>query len=497
MQAMNAVATTWDKKARVLILCSLIALSAGCKVSSEDIDYWKGTVKGPGKITAVMLADKYPMELRTQAALALVEMERNDRDGAADLQQGLQRLDEATRGEVVAAMIPGLEAQMSKVDEKAGGAPSAGQIRAKDAAYLLIPYASPEAKTKLTNSVVGWYVEDFNGRSLAGNFSAEQVVSSLGSPAAKVLVGGLKARLPQQALVKMAQLIGQVGDAASKKEAGERLVAIEQEMESTEFVKWISDTIQAQQAQAGATLDAARLKAAAELNRDNFINEGAIAAMKALADQPPVKARLLALASVPSSEKEDSRRVRALDALENKVDRGDLPQVLALALDKNNPKTVRDYAFDRVGDIRSAEALPSLWPLVAGAEDERLRWRAGELVLAIGGPSVVDEFFAKLPAGGEYTEAELEGYATRMGQMTPLPNEQARRLLSSPNWYARVTAINFFERKGNQDDVKRLEALKSDKAQGKGASWGKKTVGDIAEEAVTSAKQRLSQAPAK
>lgn len=498
MQAMNAVAISWDKKARVLILCSLIALSAGCKVSSEDIDYWKGTVKGPGKITAVMLADKYPMELRTQAALALVEMERNDRDGAADLQQGLQRLDEATRGEVVAAMVPGLKAQMNKPPEKAeSGAPSAAQIRAKDAAVLLIPYASVEAKAQLTDSVVAWYVEDFNGRSLAGNFSAEQVVSSLGSPAAKGLVSGLKAQLPQQALVKMAQLIGQVGDTTAKKEAGERLVAIEQEMESNEFLKWISDTIQAQQAQAGATIDAAKLKNAAELNRDNFINEGAIVAMKAVADQPPVKARLLALASVPSKPGavSDARRERALEALENKVDRGDLQQVLALALDKDNPKSVRDYAFDRVGDIKSAEALPSLWPLVAG-EDERLRWRAGELVLAIGGPSVVEEFFNKLPTGGEYPAAELEGYATRLGQMTPLPSEAAKRLLSSPNWYARVTAIDFFERKGTADDIKRLESLKSDKAQGKGASWGKKTVGDVAEEAIALAKQRLSQATA-
>ena len=62
---------------------SVLMLVGGCKVTSEDIEYWKGTVKGPGKIVAVMLADKYPMELRTQAALALVDMERPDRDGTA------------------------------------------------------------------------------------------------------------------------------------------------------------------------------------------------------------------------------------------------------------------------------------------------------------------------------------------------------------------------------------------------------------------------------
>jgi len=295
--------------------------------------------------------------------------------------------------------------------------------------------------------------------------------------------------------VKLAQLIGQTADPTTKKEAAERLVAIEQEMESAEFLAWITQTIQAQAAQVQKKLDAGKLKTAAEVNRDNFINDGAIPAMKWLADEPVVKQRLLALASTPNKHDPETRRVRALQALEGKVDKGDLQQVLALALDNNNPKTVRDYAFDRVGDIKSPEALPSLWPLVTGGEDQRLRWRAGEMVLAIGGPQVVDELFSKLPSGGDYPPEELEGYATRMGQMSPLPTAQARRLLESPNWYARVAAVQFFERKGTQDDVKKLDAAKADKAPVKGPRWGKtKTVGEVAEDALTSAKQRLSQA---
>ncbi|MFT3925968.1 MAG: hypothetical protein QM778_25720 [Myxococcales bacterium] len=84
-----------------------------------------------------------------------------------------------------------------------------------------------------------------------------------------------------------------------------------------------------------------------------------------------------------------------------------------------------------------------------------------------------------------------------MGQMSPLPTEQARRLLNSSNWYARVAAVDFFERKGGQEDVKRLDAVKSDKAPVKGPRWGKtKTVGEVADEAFDSAKQRLSQASA-
>jgi hypothetical protein len=479
---------------------SALSLALGaCKVGSDDIEYWKGTVKGPGKIIAVMLADKYPMELRTQAALALVDMERTDRDGTSELQQALQRLDDQERAELISGMVPGLETLMKQSDPNAPGAASPRQIRAKDAAFLLVTNAPAEVKTKLTDDVIAWYMEDFNGRSLAGNYSAEQVVRALGPAAAKELQKGLKARMPAAALVKMAQLIGQVADANAKKEAGAKIVAIADEMEGKDFLAWVKQSVKDQAERTGVKLDAKKLEQVAEGNRENFINDGAVPAMKFLADAPVVKKRLLQIASTPTpGDKEATRRVRALQALEGKVDQADLHQVLQLALDKSNPTAVRDYAFDRVGDIRSPEALPALWPLVSSSEDPRLRWRAGELVLAIGGSVVVPDFFARLPSGGEYPVEELEGYASRLGQITPSPADTVRAQLGSANWYARVIALKFYERKGSLDDVKRIEALAGDKASVKGPRWGKtKTVGDVASEAATAAKQRLAQPGAK
>lgn len=483
--------------ARACFLGLLLAL-AGCKVAAEDIEYWKGTVKGPGKIQAVMLADKYPMELRTQAALALIAMERTDRDGTADLQAALGRLDEASRGSLIAGMVPGLEEAMKK-DPKPDGSASPAQIRAKDAAFLLITHAPPEVRSKLTLDVVNWYMEDFNGRSLAGNYSAEQVIRALGSPAAKVLVKGLNARMPQQALVKMAQLIGQLAEPAARKEAGERIVAIEREMEGKEFAAWVKESVVNQAQRSGIKLEGPRLETIVEANRDSFINEGALPAMKWLADEPSVKSRLLELAAVKSKTPAgNQRRVAALAALENKVTTSDLQYILELALDGTSPADVRDAAFDRVGDIKSAQALPSLWPLVASNENPRLRWRAGELVLAIGGPEVVSEFFGKLPSAGDYAQEELEGYATRMGNMQPAPTQLVRDQLNASGWYNRVIAIRFFERKGGASDVEHLKQLMTDKASTKGPRWGKtKTVGDVAEEAVTAAKQRLAEPAAR
>jgi hypothetical protein len=488
-------ATSLQSSWKIAFFVSMTLLAA-CKVTTEDIEHWKGTVKGPGKIVAVMLADKYPIELRTQAALALVDMERPDRDGTADLQQALQRLDETTRNDIIRGMVEGLEAQMKQADpsKAENGGPAPRQVRAKDAAFLLITHAPSDVKARLTVDVVNWYVEDFNGRSLAGNYSAEQVVRALGSPAAKVLVKGLKARAPQQALVKMAQLIGQIADPDARKEAGTRVIAIEQEMSSKDFLDWIKQTLRAQAAAQNppVKLDEKKLDVAATKNRDSFVNDGVIPAMKWLADEPLVKQRLLALARTPGND--PMKRVHALQALEGKVDKSDLQPILAMALDNANPPNVRDYAFDRVGDIKAPEAMPQLWPLVSSTGDARLRWRAGELVLAIGGPAVVSEFFARLPKeSGEFPAEELEGYALRLGQMNPLPNDAMRQMLGSGNWWERVVAIRYLERKGTEDDAKKLQALKNDDTHTKGPRWGTlKTVGKVAEEAYDNAKQRLA-----
>ena len=486
--------------AAVLALCALFI--GACKVTEEDVDTWKGTVKGPGKMVAVMMADKYGTPLRTHAALALIEMERRDVDGVTELQQALQKLDDDTRNKIIDGLVPGLVKLMNKPAEGEAeegaedAAASPGQIRAKDAAFLLVPMATPEARQALTDAVVGWYVEDFNGRNLSGNFSAEQVVRALGAPAATKLVEALSAKAPQQALIKLAELIGQLGRPETKAKAAQKLVAIEAEMRSDAFIKWLSKQINDQLAASGTKVDPAKVQKMALLNQANFIENGVIPAMKHLAGQNEVADRLLSIAS-DKNPALIGRRTRALQALEGKARATHLEPLLALALDPGNPVPVRDYAFDRVGDIRSPKAIPPMWPLVQDKDDGRLRWRAGELILAIGGNGILAEFLAKLP-GGEgvaYEPEELEGYATRMGQMTPLPTEIAKAQLASPDWWDQVLALKYFERKGTKSDVAAMQRLLKSNTRVAGKHWGKiKTVGKVAEQAIAGLRERLKQA---
>ena len=506
---------------------------ASCRISSEDLDTWKGTVKGPGKILAVMLANKYDIGLRQHAAWTLIDMERQDFDGLAELQRAIQRLDEETRKQIIQGLLPLLEKRLKEKTDPKDEDPSMGaapyQVRAKDAAFMLAGFADREARAQLTEAIIHWYVEDFERRSLAGNFSAEQVVRGLGAPAAGVLVGALSTRLPQQALIKLSELIGQLGNPEAKKKAGQRLVQIESEMQGEEFRKWLRDGITKQLSGKGGKPDPSLVLRAIERNQHKFTIEGAIPAMKFLASQKEVAKRLVAIAStgkidpaviqqrvsaVPGLNETDrtklvqnlvnlsisqlnERRVAALQALEGNALKEHLKPLLSLALDPGNPAAVRDYAFDRVGDIRSPDSIRPMWALVQDAKNNRLRWRAGELVLAIGGNRVLSEFFSKLPSGPrvKYEPEELEGYASRLSQMNPLPREAAKTQLNSPDWWDQVIAIKFLERRGTEKDIVLLQQLQNNDTEVEGKGWPKgETVGKVAESALASLRERLKQA---
>jgi hypothetical protein len=504
----------------IVISATAALLLAGCKVDSDDVQHWKDTVKGPSRLAAVVGSARYAPELRTEAALAIVEMDRTDVDALALLKRSLDDLqsdDAAASEEIVGGMVPRLEALLAQAPDKASIGLDPIQVRAKDAAYMVVPYAPESKREELIRSVLGWYSADFEGRSLAGDYSAEQVTRALGAEAASQLVDALHEKMTPAAMIKIAEIIGDSGDADTKKRAGDRLVTIEKEMEKSSFVKWLSEQIQASLEAAGEPADAARVNALALFNRENYINNGALPAMRHLGDQAAVAARLLQIADTKPGpndtkswvERLDARRATALKALEGQVSRPHLNRLLSIALDPANPIEVRDYAFDRVGDVHSRTAIPRLWPLVeragcaaagctsANKLDKRLRWRAGELVLSLGGPSIIEQFSQRLPStsGIQYEPEELEGYATRMSQMTPPPTSTVTALLDSQLWWNRVVALRYLERRGGEAEVPAMTRLMSDEVEVSGEGWSElnppvKTVGQVADAAIKALRTR-------
>jgi hypothetical protein len=509
----------WTIKITVLGAAAL-ALLASCKADSDDVEYWKHSVKGPARLAAVIGSDRYVPELRTEAALAMVEMDRSDVDALSLLRKSLDDLraeDPASSQAIVSGMVPRLETLLSAGANPDENGPDRVQVRAKDAAYMVIPYAPEQQRDELIRSVVRWYSTDFEGRSLAGDYSAEQVTRALGAEAAGQLVDALHEKMTPAAMIKIAEIIGDGGDADTKKRAGLRLIEIERAMEKPDFVKWLGDQIRTSLEASGEPADAARINALAVFNRENYINQGALTAMRHLADQEEVTTRLLRIADTKPGpedpqawvERLNVRRATALKALEGHVTRSHLNRLLSIALDPSNPIEVRDYAFDRVGDIRSRDAIGRLWPLVelpgctaasctsSNKLDKRLRWRAGELVLSLGGASMIPQFSQRLPSasGIQYEPEELEGYATRMSQMTPPPTSTVLELLESQQWWNRVVALRYLERRGGDADVPAMKRLMSDEAAVAGRGWSElnppvKTVGQVAEAAMEALRSR-------
>jgi len=496
---------------RQALLTLLFAMSlAACAVTAEDIDTWTGTVKGPGKIVAVLLADKYADDLRVRAGLALVRMERQDVEGVSELQSALRRLDDDTRRRIVDGMAPTLLSMMHGEGEAPvaeGAQPPPLQLRAKDASFLVLQYASPEQQTQLTDGVVGWFVVDFNARNLAGSFSAEQVIRQLGAPAASRLVDALSSHLPQAALVKLAELIAALGDDATKARAAARLVEVEQEMEGAEFTAWLGSRITAQRAsQQQPALPADILARAVAMNRETFITQGAIPAMHHLGTQAAAADRLLAMARVASTDAPgEDRRVTSLMALEGHVRPDQASALIALALDPTTPVRVRDYAFDRIADSHSREAIPQLWPMATSAESAgmawRQRWRVGSLILTLAGNdlAIATEWFNRLPSSREvaFAREELHGYADRVAAMRPEPSALIAAQLASADWWDRAIALYYYERNGTEADLARIQAVAADAAPTHGEHWLEHdTVGKIAQDVVVAIRERLSRGAA-
>lgn len=492
----------------VPVLLALVGLlAAGCKVTPTDVDTWMGTQKGPGKIVAVLLADKYEDGLRAYAGLALVRMEPRAAtaggagiEGVTELQAAVRQLPEETRTRLVDQMAPDLASLMRGEGTSTEAGLSRVQVRAKDAAFLVLPYASAERRRELSDAVVDWFAVDFNGRAVEGNYTAEQVVRQLGAPGASRLLTAINARIPQPALVKIAEIIAAVGDAPTKESAATRLVEIQREMESAEFLTYLQQRLRDQlegEMERGerprSEINDGVLAQAAGVNRDSFINLGALPAMKHLNTERVVQDRLLEVARTSSDEE---RRTRALQALEGGVRPDQVDALLDLALDQEAPMRVRDYAFDRVSDSRASSALARLWPVFEQRPhpDWRMRWRVGTLILTLGGNEVAQDFLNRL-GDQPYAREELHNYGERISQMRPPPNDSMDAHLRSPKWYVRAVALYFWEKRATAADLPRITNLESDAAATQGENWREQTnLGLVAQAVARAVRERLAQA---
>jgi Tfp pilus assembly protein PilP len=471
------------RKSLTLVLpLSLLVSAVGCRTTTEDVNRWASTVQGPRKLVAVLTHDKYPIDLRVEAALALIRMKpRNGRrvgiEGSDDqpgLMVSLAQMAPAERTLLVTRLVPALEAEIKKPPPVAQG----GQVAAdpsipyKDAAFALLKHeggrliADEQLRKRLRDALSAWICVNFAQRfdDSTQMYSVKQMVGDLRSDAVRCLPNQMQ---PGAAKVEsMAELVADYGDPATKLGASERLVTIATQTGSEAWILQKSPGVE-------AANKAAKLAPTPEQFRqqlEQYQEEELIrvfTSMKRVGGTPVVD-YLLAFAQ--DTKQSPKKRAAAIAALQGHLDRNSgkhADAVLAVAAAQDTPDQVRDVALQRVGEFPRAVVVSRLYGLFE-SKTWKVRWVAAELVLRMSDTSQLPEFFEHIgkAQGMAMTEplrygqliAEMKGPTKPVDAIGPF-------LGSSHPVAARLTALGYYYNRGTAADLGKLSHLSSDKAK--------------------------------
>jgi hypothetical protein len=79
--------------------------------------------------------------------------------------------------------------------------------------------------------------------------------------------------------------------------------------------------------------------------------------------------------------------------------------------------------------------------------------------------------------------------------MRPPPTEFINQQLGSTDWFDRIIALYFYEKRATAEDIPRITALAHDSAEVHGEHWEtQNTVGKVAEAVARTVQERLAQA---
>jgi hypothetical protein len=503
---------------RAAALAGLMFVAAGCGVNDDDIEHWKHTQRGPRKIMTVLVGSSYGEPLRVHAARALVEMKHPNANGLDVLALAMQQMPAAEREGIVHALLPELQRMMTAPAATPVPAPTEPQIKAKDAAYVLLrgdgraSFASSEDRAALANLILDWVLADFNQRALAGSYTAEQIVNAVGPTASDRLTRALTTdenALPVS--VEISRLINAVGSPAGKQAAVTQLVHNANEMAGPGATERLRTKATQLLTQPGRNPpDAARIATAIEQLRSTYLTV-LFESIKTLA-QPNGTEYLLSVARDAAAPLE--RRRAALTAMTGSVTVANNAALLGIinACPAGAPVggaqcdvDLRGLAVDRLGETRSRDAIPTLFSLfdqangVATDMSFTIRWKLGEAILRLGGATVLNEFMTHLalprsaPFAG-FTFAEISGEAQAIGDISPPPRDALRGFTAPAHAQpVRLLAMMFLGIKGETQDLALLQGFAGDATPVTGEGWGDAhltTVGAVA----TRAKENLQQA---
>jgi hypothetical protein len=393
---------------------------AGCdKVTTDNIQLWKTTEKGPGKLADALRDRSVDAKLRAQAAAALVDIGKSD-----DVEAALAAMPASERWDVVRAVMPIYVADMA-----AGASSPEKSLAARDALFSLRALASAEDQAQIDAALLpGLESELRSGRVRNGRHSVEKILLAIGAPA-----GSMLARLlgePIAGYAAVADLLARVGDEAARQTGAVALVARAGRARPVPDAMWKSLGVL-----------------------------GGAAAVKFLEDKAEHGSRDEALAAVR--------------ALQQRREPAVLPFALKTAGDVKADRGLRDEMFGVVETIGGPEAKDGMVRIIETDHEELVRYRAFESLLVIAKQDGIIAGLEAFPASAPYKRVDVEDLLVKLiEKLGPPARPVLVRALDSKFPLARMTAVMSLEQLGQAADAGPLGKLGKDTTMIKGFPTG-------------------------
>jgi hypothetical protein len=408
------------------VLAALLSLPPGCnKPSSDNIQLWKTTQKGPERLRETLADHGVPARLRAEAAVALVDTGQPE---AVD--EAFAAMPADDRAEIAKSLQPLCEVAMKDpAPDKA--------LAYRDALYSLRQFTPPDDQKRIDAALLPVIEADLKtGHLRQGRHSVEKMLTAIGPDAgamlARVLTEG-DASFPQAA-----DLLGKIGDPEAREKGAAALLARGQADKK-------------EKSQKKKEPEGALFKALGAL--------GGPTATKYLEDR------------VLGANKDEA--AFAVRSLQERRDPAVLPFALKVAADQKANKIIRDEMFGVIENIGGLEARRGLLDIISSDKEEIVRYRAFESALAAAKVEGILPALEAFPAAAAYKKVDVDDLLVRLIEKMGQPARPALlKALASRAPLARMTAVMALEQIGRAADAPALEKLADDSTSVKGFPAG-------------------------
>jgi hypothetical protein len=423
----------------ILLAAVCVAPLGGCnKPTSDSIQLWKTTEKGPEKLRDALADHGVPPRLRAEAALALVDIGR-----AEEVDTIIAGLPADDRAEIAKTLMPGYEGAMT-----AQGPAAERTLTYRDALFSLRQSVPAEDKKRIDAVLLKALDADFKaGKPRQGRHSLDKMLTAIGADASAMLVNVLLLDGPY---TQAAEMLAKIGDDASRDKGAAALIARAPKLKSTE-------------------------------KRPDLLYK----AVGTLGGPTAVKYLQVQAAS---GDKDDA--ILATRALAERRDPAVLAFALKTAADPKADKAMRDEMFGVIEGIGGLDAEKGLVSIISSDKDEIVRYRAFESMLAARKADGIQPGLEAFPASATYKKVDVDDLLVKLIEKQGAAARPALvKTLGSRAPLARMTAVMALEQIGHAPDAPALEKLAGDTAPVKGFPAGD-TVGKQAARAAEIVKKR-------